>query len=725
MTSSPPSLYAVGNGIKQINLEQLHSWAELGNVPWAANPDTHSPTQLVAFVAFLYRAIEIRANSVSTVPWTIYTQTGERSVWTSDEPVPPPALEWLKELQELLYRTEASLTMVSEAFLLRERNRIKTTALRWLDPQTMEPVWTKDGLKEFRRTANGMPSTLPVEDVVYLWYRGLSETEPKSSPVMAALSAANALYSIDAFVKSFFNRGAVKATLLTTKSMPLQAEAARLKDWWQRTITGSKNAFASEVVSAEVVPVVIGEGITELSNNSLTTEKREDIATALGVPHSMIMSNAANFATAQADQENFYNTTVLPECAKIEHQLNQQVFGTLGLRFTFRPQSLSIFQQDEAERADAFAKYVAAGVLPSISAQLLGIELPEGYEYADLDPEPPPPAPAPIIVQNTPALPAPRDEDEDEEPVVASQRAIAAERIRFARWAARRKEPDVRTFISDIFSHEEKEALLAEVGIVPFVLTWNLTGSITPEAYRAMVVMLDPDDPEEEQQIRMALERKQAEELAKQMEKQYDSLLPAAEKFDTQAGQIASLEENVRMNQKVQDVLEQTLVKASDLGVAAAVTGLENVSVAFDWTLANTQARAWAARHTGVLVSGIDEATLRSLREATTRWIQNGAPLKSLVNDLAPMFGQSRAEMIASTEVTNAYQQGNEIAWVASDVVDEMEWVTVRDERVCPLCGPMHGKRAPLGGTFEGGVKPPARHPRCRCFTRPVLKKRS
>jgi SPP1 gp7 family putative phage head morphogenesis protein len=43
-----------------------------------------------------------------------------------------------------------------------------------------------------------------------------------------------------------------------------------------------------------------------------------------------------------------------------------------------------------------------------------------------------------------------------------------------------------------------------------------------------------------------------------------------------------------------------------------------------------------------------------------------------------------------------------------------MIWETANDERVCPVCGALHGKRE---DDWNGLRSPPA-HPRCRCGVR-------
>ena len=125
---------------------------------------------------------------------------------------------------------------------------------------------------------------------------------------------------------------------------------------------------------------VIGEGLSELTNNDLTKERREDIATALGVPHSLLFSNAATFATARQDTANFMQQTIIPEAQSIQQVLNAQLFKPMGYTFEFRPEELQSFQEEEVQRAQAFAFYTQT-MPPEIAGPILGIDLPSDMEW--------------------------------------------------------------------------------------------------------------------------------------------------------------------------------------------------------------------------------------------------------------------------------------------------------------------------------------------------------
>ena len=252
----------------------------------------------------------------------------------------------------------------------------------------------------------------------------------------------------------------------------------------------------------------------------------------------------------------------------------------------------------------------------------------------------------------------------------------------------------------------------------PFQL-WD--GNLTRDAYKAMVLQLNPDDYEAEQAIRMAVEARAARNIRKGLREWLREVMPA----NMTEAELSMWEYRLQNGKaKFRDVLSIALQDSVDLGVNVAIDQFESVGFGFDWTLANTSARNWAERYTDDLLAGITNTTRRGVGQAVARWTENGEPLPSLIKDLEPLFGKQRAELIASTEVTRAYAEGNRIAYRESGVVDEIEWRTAKDERVCPICGPLDGKQRRFGEPFDIGIDAPPAHPRCRCWVVPVIAER-
>jgi len=217
----------------------------------------------------------------------------------------------------------------------------------------------------------------------------------------------------------------------------------------------------------------------------------------------------------------------------------------------------------------------------------------------------------------------------------------------------------------------------------------------------------------------MALERRSAKNLKEAFRETYETLYPGASTFEDVMQQAAEVERLAKEDAKIKDAVARMLLEGVDLGVSVSVQQLGPIG--FDWTLTNIAARDWAAEHTGTLIRGINETTLRGVRQATARWIENGEPLQKLIDDIEPFFGKGRSERIAVTEITNAFATANKIAYQESGVCQGWEWRVSEDERVCSICGPLAGKRRKFGEPFVAGIMQPAAHVRCRCWVVPWL----
>ena len=356
-------------------------------------------------VPFLSRAVRLRATAISSLPFAIVNDSGVEIDTSEDY---QNEVGFLPNPQKTLELIESSLFLTSKAYLFRQYNRArdvgldsltKTLDLRYLMPTTIKPLFNDDEeqgalgeLIGFERQMRNRTLYLTPEDLVYFWQLDpYVEIGPGgNSPAVAALSASGVLFNVDSFASTFFERGAVKVTLLTAKGPVPPPERDRLKKWWGRLFQGTKSAWEMDIVQADAIePVVLGEGVKELSDSQLVKEKREDIAAAAGIPVTLLWSTqGAGLGSAgvtESDERKFYEQTIVPQARFIQGILNEQVFEPLGLRWSFRPETLDVFQEDENERAQAVVHYVSAGMRLGVAAQVLGVELPEGMDYDDLD----------------------------------------------------------------------------------------------------------------------------------------------------------------------------------------------------------------------------------------------------------------------------------------------------------------------------------------------------
>ena len=171
-------------------------------------------------------------------------------------------------------------------------------------------------------------------------------------------------------------------------------------------------------------------------------------------------------------------------------------------------------------------------------------------------------------------------------------------------------------------------------------------------------------------------------------------------------------------------VLRDLLGNTANRGGLFAMGELQRrYRVGVDWGLVNTSAQKWATEFAGQLATGITETTRGQVGQVIGDWIASGEPMPQLATRLREQAGiQRRAEMIASTETTRAFTEGNRIAWAESGVVEREGWETADDERVCPICFPLSGKQnQKIGEDFPGGYRPPA-HVACRCWAVPIVR---
>lgn len=140
-----------------------------------------------------------------------------------------------------------------------------------------------------------------------------------------------------------------------------------------------------------------------------------------------------------------------------------------------------------------------------------------------------------------------------------------------------------------------------------------------------------------------------------------------------------------------------------------------NVQQTVDYDYINKYVMEFAKTYRYTWIKGITDVTRESTQKAIADWLQSGSPLPALEAALTPIYGQSRAERIAITETTRVIAEGNQQAWQSTGLVEDVQWMTANDEKVCPICGELDGQTFPLND-----ISPPA-HPQCRCWVQPIL----
>lgn len=147
-------------------------------------------------------------------------------------------------------------------------------------------------------------------------------------------------------------------------------------------------------------------------------------------------------------------------------------------------------------------------------------------------------------------------------------------------------------------------------------------------------------------------------------------------------------------------------------------------AIGINWDLVNTQARDWASAYSAQLVRRIADVTRARIQAAVTSFIDTSEDIPDLARRIRKIINDPRrALLIAQTESTRSFAEGNTLAWTAQGIQGR-KWFNVEDSLVCPICRHLGGQVAKLGQPFKGpdgqDIDNPPGHPGCRCYVQPV-----
>lgn len=336
---------------------------------------------------WFHRCVDLRAKSIQNMPWTVTKSGSDNVLWDHEMPDIPEELAFAEHLPRLLYVWEASLVTVGRAYTLKESDGRSIDRLFYFNPLKVEPVKSaSSGITQYRRTVNSGVETYDAEDMIALFH---PDPFIENGPGFHTAGAKNAqvLRALDGFLVSFLDKGLIKATILSVEGaenvQPDQLQ--KLKKSWKDTLAGWFNGGDQAIFNSKVTPHTVGEGLGDLNDSDLTKEQREALCAALGIPLSLMMSNAANFATAELDHVNYHVFTVIPEAKFMMRELNRQLFAPLDYRFSFHPERLEVIQRYELDKAAKVVQVTGGPVLTRDEGrELLGYK-PLGTDEAVID----------------------------------------------------------------------------------------------------------------------------------------------------------------------------------------------------------------------------------------------------------------------------------------------------------------------------------------------------
>lgn len=368
------------------------------NIPaWAQDPSSGKKVKTSAeaytLVPLIHRCVNLRASMLSGIPIRTYKNKEVTDWFWSDVPA-----------REMIFQTEAALLLTGAAYWLKATNAAgMTTGIRWLNPYTVDTKWDEKSRKLSFTQTIGSKTFGPWGQDEMLYFRDFNPSDDVGrgvSSVDVAIRDAQLLYHMTTFAATYFESGAMPATVLsiTGGATPTADDTERIQNSFTKAISGVKNAFRLIALRGDVKLSTLTPPLEELTMKDLHEQARRSIALSMGIPVTLL-EDASNYATATVHRKSAYRETVIPRAMMFAETMNAQCLTAMNCEMAFDWESMEIFQREEAERSKALVDLVNAGLELETAMAILGFDVPEGYQIAaPAPPSAPEVTPEPITI---------------------------------------------------------------------------------------------------------------------------------------------------------------------------------------------------------------------------------------------------------------------------------------------------------------------------------------
>ena len=638
-----------------------------------------------AHVAPLYRAVNLRADAISSVPYRLM-RNGVEVEWP-----------WKKNFSRLIASTERSLLVAGAAYWVRIVKGRTLVGFEALNPTTVNYRYDPNlgtlenpylGLSFNQVIGGKMYGPWTLEQIVY--FRENSFTDdvgPGLAAAQVAMQNAQLSYNLDRFVSMFFEGGAQPVTVMNLPDSMDDAEFRRMGTEINQRGSGVLNAFKWIFVRAQELKVQkITPDINTLMMPELADRTLKQIAMTMGVPLTMLEASAANYATADSDRQSFWRETVIPRLPKLADVMNEQLLNPLNYSIEFMPEQLDVMQADEAQRAGSLLQLTQAGVPLRAAMQILGYDgiadiiLPGDLAAPELTLTEAPTAegtPAPTDMANT-------------SKAVANEWALLSKKIERRIKSGR----DPRTsFDSAVLPADHVDAVMERC-------YKGMTVADLADVIHAVKAPVDDMTPDE---LRIY------NRIIKEMRAKGEQWARDIAKSDTP---------DTSLRDVIKPVLDTEL--GTTMGKRIDRLGTQ-FSIPMDTGDQSRYIQDWLLDYTPKTTAKIDQTTADRIKPIIEMFRTTpGMTIQDITAAVLPLSDPVRAKMIAITETTRAASQATtsyKDYLAERGITMTRIWNTENDEIVkkCPICYPLNG--VPEADWPADVADGPPGHVNCRCDT--------
>jgi hypothetical protein len=274
----------------------------------------------------------------------------------------------------------------------------------------------------------------------------------------------------------------------------------------------------------------------------------------------------------------------------------------------------------------------------------------------------------------------------------------------------------------DLKRQQEEEAQRQENAARLQTLNQGKTGNTTEEDESAQGGDISGPKTEDEgaakerdyaDDLRRKLERRLSKDVGASLKKAFALLKGRVMAEAKGEKQIMTLPDDPALWEKMRVEIRGAIQPhVRDIAMAAAQYKMD-LGIAVDMNKVNLDILKFTREYTNDWWAKLEATRREGLREALMTWQESGLGKRGLPDLLDAMetvfFDKVSADMIAVTEVTRIFDEGNRIIEREAGIKTQ-EWLTARDETVCDICLPLDGKEFPID---QGPYPVTDSHPNC------------
>jgi len=612
--------------------------------------------------------------------------------------------------KDFIYASTIYKELTGNAFWMKASKR-QVMPLQVLIPTSVTPILTGSRLTGYKYSTGTSQRDLSLEEVLHDRY--IDPAKPywgKGKLTKIARWVDISSFSNE-FLRRFFIQGATFGGFIETEEES-EERIKLIRAGLVNSHTGVANSHKLGILPKGAKYAKTTANMAEIEMGATDDRYRDKILAAFGVPKNLLgLTQGENRATVEGTEYGYLKHTIKPIADDLVEFLNVHVAPLLD------PSGKTYF---------AYEDFIPRNMEHELREREIALNRQPYMTVNEVRAEKGLPAvPGGDVVYGSPlmvplgtppeALEEPEDDEDDEDtppPQKARQKAIPAH-VR----AAVRREGSLSAIVDSISTAATKIAA-----------TYTDRETLDADAHKAFVGRVTPYTERIEKSVRDFNNRQERQVLLDMA-----SITKAVAKSD------------------LWDVREEVQVMV-DI-VTPLLSGLVYEQVLAEWEAqgfgpnipsGSELVRNVVERAARRLAKSYNNTTANLLKKTLNEGILAGDSmdqLKRRVQEVYAFSNEVRAKMVAQTESFYIANKANQIAYKASGVVKTMRWYTAEDERVCPFCGPQHGRVIGVTETFfkkgdsltaidETGklstinlkyrtIDVPPLHTNCRCFVRP------